>query len=46
MSKKGNVKRELLELSIPLFFERNFFLALNAKQLKVLTGKILLDRFF
>ena len=46
MSKKGNVKRELLELSIPLFFGRNFFLALNAKQLKVLTGKILLDRFF
>ena len=30
--KRENVKRELLELSISLFFGRNFFLAVNAKQ--------------
>ena len=39
-------KRELFELFIPLVFWRNFFSVVNAKELEVLTDKILLDRFF
>ena len=47
MSKKGKTfKKELFELFVPLVFWRIFFCVVNAKKLKVLTDKILLDRFF
>ena len=49
MSKKGKtLKKEVSELFVPLVFWRIFFFffVVNAKKLKVLTDKILLDRFF
>ena len=49
MSKKGKtLKKEVFELFVPLLFLANFFFffVVNAKKLKVLTDKILLDRFF
>ena len=47
VKKKGKtLKKELFELFVPLVFWRIFFFVVNAKKLKVLTDKMLLDRFF